>query len=148
MFAPHILRAVTRSRFLTNLQAAPLARPNSCSAPNMRSADSFEALRDLLQSHERDRLILLDFYSNWCPPCRLALSSLRNLAAEFPQIEVVSVDIEQVPRVVGDFGVHAVPKTIFLRNREKVGVVTGPNRNILRRKIQVLLGIAIPEQNK
>ena len=113
----------------------------------MRSADSFEALSEVLQSQERDKLVLLDFYSNWCPPCRLALSVLRKLAAEFPEIQVVSVDIERVPRVVGDFGVHAVPKTIFLQNREKVGVVTGPNQNRLRKKIQELLGI-VPEQNK
>ena len=147
MLAPHIIRAVVRSRSLAHFQATPSVRNNS-NTPNMRSAGSFEALRELLQGQERDRLVLVDFYSNWCPPCRLALSSLRKLAAEFPQVEVVSVDIEQVPRVVGDFGVDAVPKTIFLRNRERVGVITGPNQARLRRKIQDLLGSVVSETEK
>ncbi|KAI6659339.1 hypothetical protein LOD99_15010 [Oopsacas minuta] len=121
-----------------------LIAPTHTNTTQIQSINSFQALSNILQSQEPDKLVLIDFFSNWCPPCRLALSALEKLATEFPDVDIISVDIEEVPKVVQHFDIHAVPKTLFFRNKERVGIITGPNQNRLRRKIRELLQIVVP----
>lgn len=123
----------------------PFISPAAHSHTNVaeiKSVDSLQTLTDMLQAQKNDRLLLIDFFATWCPPCRLALSTLQKISSEFPEIDIVSVDIDQVPTVVGQFDIQAVPKILFFRNREKVGVMTGVNLNKLRKKLQSL---SLPE---
>ena len=136
MFTHLYLRTFLKLRLFTPVISPAHSHTNAAS---ISSVDSLQTLTNTLQTQNTDRLLLIDFFATWCPPCRLALSTLQKISSEFPDIDIVTVDIDQVPTAVGVFDIQAVPKVLFFRNREKVGVMTGFTLNRLRKKIQSLL---------
>ena len=136
MLTHSYLRTFMKLRLFTPLISLTHSHTNEAV---IKSVDSLQTLTDILQTQKNDRLLLIDFFATWCPPCRLSLSTLQKISSEFPDIDILSVDIDQVPTAVGQFDIQAVPKILFFRNREKVGVMTGFTLNNLRKKIQSLL---------
>ena len=108
-------------------------------ASRVREAASLSELEALLLGQEKEKLTVLHFFVEWAPPCRLSLCALARLSALFPAADFVSVDIDRVPEVVAKFGVDAVPKVLFVFNRERVGRMTGPTEKTLRHRIESLL---------
>lgn len=63
---------------------------------------------------EETRPVLLDFYADWCAPCRAAAPALEALAAERQDILVGRVNIDSQPALAERFGVMSIPTFILL----------------------------------
>lgn len=58
--------------------------------------------------------VLVDFFADWCMPCRMLTPILKDLAAEMGEsIRILKVDVDTNPKVAMKYGVYSVP-TIFL----------------------------------
>lgn len=57
--------------------------------------------------------VLVDFYAEWCGPCKMMGPVLSELASERSDIKIVKVDIDQHEDLARQYGVMSVP-TIFL----------------------------------
>ena len=83
--------------------------------------------------------VVVDFYADWCAPCKTAEPVLRELSATLlGQIKFAKVNVDESGRVTHSYGIHSIPTYVFLdRGREKgreVGPI-GPTefRTILKR---------------
>jgi thioredoxin 1 len=82
---------------------------------------TFEA--DVLKS---DVPVLVDFWAEWCAPCRRLAPKVKELAEEFgAKLRVVKLDVDANPRVASQMQVRAMPTLLVIKNGAVVGQLVG-----------------------
>ena len=86
--------------------------------------------------------ILIDFWAQWCAPCRAVAPVLDELAAKFQgKFTVGKVNVDEHPELAAQFGILNIPTMIFLKNGQEVDRVVGLQpKSQLEAKIQKLIG--------
>lgn len=85
--------------------------------------------------------VVVDFFAEWCGPCKMMSPSIDKLAKEFDgKIKIGKLDIDANP-VTGDkFQIQSIPTLIFFKNGETAGNLIGfKNEDDLRKAFQNLL---------
>lgn len=67
-----------------------------------------------------DQLVLLDFYADWCGPCRMVSPIVDEIAQENPQIFVGKINVDNEPELSGKFGVASIPTLVVMQHGEVV----------------------------
>ena len=82
---------------------------------------------------QSDKTVLLDFYADWCPPCKLLMPVIEEISAENPDITVGKINIDNSPELAEKFGVTTVPTLFVIKNGTVVSSSVGvkPKRAIL-----------------
>ncbi|MFK0047048.1 thioredoxin [Streptomyces sp. NPDC090741] len=82
-----------------------------------------------------DKPVLVDFWAEWCGPCRQIAPSLEAIAAEYgDEIEIVKLNIDQNPDTAAKYGVMSIPTLNVYQGGEVVKTIVGakPKAAILR----------------
>lgn len=72
-----------------------------------------------------DRPVLIDFYADWCRPCRMVSPIVDAIAEENPQYLVCKVNVDEEPDLAGEFGVMSIPTLVVMKNGEVVNQASG-----------------------
>ena len=70
-------------------------------------------------------VILVDFYADWCGPCRMMTPVLEKIAAEHQEAVIAKIDIDDAQQIAGNFQVTSVPTLILFKNGTEVGRLVG-----------------------
>ena len=85
------------------------------------SDKTFEA--EVLKSKEP---VLVDFFAEWCGPCKAMAPALEQVATEMAgKVKVVKVDVDQNPGITGKYGIRAMPTLILFKNGQVTAQHTG-----------------------
>ena len=85
------------------------------------SDQDFEA--EILKS---DKPVIIDFWAEWCAPCRQITPILKDLAEEYgDRVKVVKMDIDSNPSTPGQFGVRAIPTILAFKDGQVVQQLQG-----------------------
>jgi len=83
--------------------------------------DTFEL--DVLKS---ELPVLVDFWAEWCAPCKRLTPKVKELAEEFgAKLRVVKLDVDANPRTAAKFQVRAMPTLLLIKNGTVVGQLVG-----------------------
>jgi thioredoxin 1 len=88
---------------------------------NAVSDSTFE--QEVLKSAEP---VLVDFFAEWCGPCKAMAPALEQVAAEMRgKVKVVKLDVDQNPTVTGKYGIRAMPTLMLFKNGQVAAQHTG-----------------------
>lgn len=63
-----------------------------------------------------DRPVLVDFYADWCGPCRMLRPTLEALSDERTDVKVAAINIDENPDMAEQYGISSIPCVILFRN--------------------------------
>ena len=80
-----------------------------------------------------ERPVLLDFYAEWCGPCRMVSPVIEEIAREHPEYAVGKINVDDEPELAGKYGVFSIPTLIAMKEGKVLRRVSGarPKEKIL-----------------
>jgi len=90
---------------------------------------------------DKDEITLVDFWAEWCGPCRMIGPVVEELATEYEgRANIGKVNVDENPEISQRFGIRSIPTLLFLKNGEvvdkQIGVVP---KGVLQEKLEALL---------
>lgn len=85
------------------------------------------------QVKNSDKPVLLDFYAEWCGPCRMVAPLVEQIADEHPEYLICKVNVDDEPALAQEFGVQSIPTLVVLKDGKVVTQSSGA-----RPKAQIL----------
>ena len=84
----------------------------------------------ILNSNEFDNaiasgIVLVDFYADWCGPCKMLSPVLEKISNENKDVRIVKIDVDESPKVVKRYGIRSIPMLIFFKNGRVVDEIVG-----------------------
>lgn len=77
--------------------------------------------------------VLIDFYADWCGPCRMVGPIIEEIAEERDDVIVGKINVDNDPELAERFNVFSIPTIVVLKNGEEVNRIMGA-----RPKAQIL----------
>lgn len=90
---------------------------------------------DLQKVLSENENVLIDFYADWCGPCKMlapVIEEVKTETADF--LKVVKVNVDDNPELASQYGVRSIPTLVFVKNGKVVDQSIGfkPKKDILK----------------
>ena len=82
--------------------------------------DNFE--KEVLNS---DKAFVLDFYADWCGPCKIQSPIIDNLSEENNNIKVGKINVDDNPELAEKYGIMSIPTILVIKNGEVTNQFVG-----------------------
>ena len=82
---------------------------------------------------KNEKIVILDFFANWCGPCKMLMPVLEQVEQEREDVEILKVNIDQDEELAKQFGVLSIPTLVYFSNGEEKDKTVG-----YRQKNQIL----------
>lgn len=95
---------------------------------HLTAQDFKENIFDYTKSNEwkyEGKPIIIDFYADWCGPCKALSPILEEFSKNNPNIEVFKVNIEKEYELSNIFQIRSIPSILFIPNKKEPSMVNG-----------------------
>jgi len=87
---------------------------------------------------DSDKVVIVDFWAEWCGPCKIVSPIVDELASEYSEKALVGkVNVDENAGISQQFGIRNIPTILFFKNGEVVDKQVGAApKNVLEKKLQ------------
>lgn len=75
-----------------------------------------------------DKTVLIDFYANWCGPCKMLSPVVEQFTSENENVKVVKINVDDEQDLAVQYGVMSIPTLVVIKNGQElnrsVGIVS------------------------
>ncbi len=96
------------------------------------TSETFEA--EVLKS---DKPVLLDFWADWCGPCKMLMPIIEDVAAEMPEAKICKINVDEEPDLASQYKIMSIPTLMVVKNGEVAKTEVGVQS---KAKIKEMLG--------
>jgi len=91
---------------------------------------------------------IVDFYADWCGPCKMVTPILEKLSAEYAgKVAIYKVDTDKEQELAGAFGIQSIPSLLFIPQKGEPQMARGAlSREAFDKAIAEILGVKKDEQ--
>ena len=115
-----IVGMILLSKFLNNRNKVQISNEEESTMEVMKvTSSNFE--EEVLNS---DKTVLIDFYADWCGPCKMFSPIIESVAEENEDIKVVKIDVDNAQDLAIKYQVMSIPTIVVIKNGKEV------NRNV------------------
>jgi thioredoxin 1 len=85
---------------------------------------------------DSDKLSMIDFWAEWCGPCRAIGPVVEELSKEFEgRVNIGKVNVDHNPQLSMNYGITSIPAILFIKNGQVVDKLVGaqPKHNFIKR---------------
>ncbi len=98
----------------TNRGETTAANKNNTQIDNIEYADNMSKFNELIKGQQP---VLVDFYADWCAPCRMMAPILEQVASNMgPEVKIVKVDVDKNQQAAINYGVQSIPTLMLFQN--------------------------------
>ncbi len=96
-------------------------------APMVENSQKILVLTDQnFASSIKNKTVLVDFWAEWCMPCKMMAPILNELSLELPDGQAVGkVDIEAYPKMAQKHGIRNIPTLVIFKNGKEIDRIVG-----------------------
>ena len=87
-----------------------------------------------------DKMVLIDFYADWCGPCKAMAPTLAEFARENPDVKVVKINVDHAPELTQAFGIKSIPTLVTFKDGKGLAGAVG---NLPKSAMQKLVAEAV-----
>lgn len=74
----------------------------------------------------KDGVVLVDFFAEWCGPCKMVAPILEELSDELEgKVEIFKIDVDSNPDVASEYGVMSIPTLILFKDGDAIDEMVG-----------------------
>jgi putative thioredoxin len=118
------------------------AKTSSSFITNIGNAEQFDKILEI----SNHRLLVLEFYADWCPPCKELAPILEKIAKDKKAtVSIYKIDIDRQRELSNSFRVTGIPHVSFVKNKENVFSLTGLYPKVIY--LKAIEKFAEPEQS-
>ncbi|MBQ3461370.1 MAG: thioredoxin [Solobacterium sp.] len=84
-----------------------------------------ETEKEFNETLNTNPLVFVDFYADWCGPCKMLGPVVEELAGETPDVTFVKVNVDDLPEIAQKYGIMSIPALFVFKNGEVAGQSLG-----------------------
>ena len=88
----------------------------------MKVIETVKEFDEVLANNE---VVFVDFYADWCGPCKMLAPVVEELASETPDVTFVKVNVDELGEVAQRFGIMSIPTLILFKKGEVANQTVG-----------------------
>lgn len=91
-------------------------------------------MENLQKIFEENSKVLIDFYADWCGPCRMLAPIIEEIKKEATDVKVVKINVDENMAIAEQFGVRNIPTLVIVKDGKVVKQAAGfrPKKDILQ----------------
>lgn len=84
-----------------------------------------------------DKLVVIDCFASWCPPCQQIAPVFERLASDYPNVVFIKLNADSIPASIKtELSIWVLPTFVFFKDGKKVGSFMGANERLLVRGLE------------